>query len=103
MRCMFTGFIISLISGLVNFGFFTVMYFAKPEILDKAEKVSVEQFMNLEENKSKTETEMKEIRQRIHAQFTPGGSLLPTIFASFATCMIAAIFISAFVYTRNRQ
>ncbi|MCB9252796.1 MAG: DUF4199 domain-containing protein [Flavobacteriales bacterium] len=101
MRCMFTGFVISLISGLVNFGFFTGIYFAKPEILNKAEQVSISQYLSMPENKDKSEKELRDVKRQIHSQFTPGGSLLPTVFASFATCMIAAIFISAFVYTRS--
>lgn len=102
MRCMFTGFVISIVSGLVNFGFFTGMYFASPEILKRAESVSVQKYLEMPDTKKEKAEIIAKTKEKIHAQFTPGGSLLPTVFSSFVTCMISAIFIAAFVYTRSQ-
>ena len=44
MRCMFTGLMVSLINGLVNFGFFTILYFSSPEILVNPEQIAKQQF-----------------------------------------------------------
>jgi len=103
MRCMFTGFIISIIGGLVNFAFFTSFYFVSPDIITRAENVSKTQYLSSKEAKKETPERQSQILKGIHTQFTPGGSFLSTIFSSLITCMIASIFIAAFVYTRNND
>ena len=103
MRCMFTGFIIAIICGLVNFAFFTTWYLTSPQALEKAEKVSIAKYLEMEETKKEKPEIIEKVKKEIHSQFTPGGSLLPNLMSSFVTCMISAIFISAFVYTRSER
>jgi len=103
MRCMFSGFIIAIICGLVNFAFFTTWYLTNPKALEKAETVSIAKYLEMEETKKEKPEIIQKVKQEIHSQFTPGGSLLPNLMSSFVTCMISAIFISAFVYTRSER
>ena len=103
MRCMFTGFMVSLINGLVNFLFFTVIYFSTPTLLVKPEQIAKDQFRNNVEVAKDSTINMAEALDNIHKQFTPGGFLLPGMFTSFVFGMIAAIFVTAFVYTRTER
>ena len=103
MRCMFSGFMISLISGLVNFAFFTVFYFTKPDIISRAEAFSKESYIESEQAAKQTSEKREESLIELHNQFTPGGTLLPTIFESFVFCMMATVFIAAFIYTRSKE
>jgi len=103
MRCMFTGFIISIIAGLVQFAFYTTFYFARPEIIAKAEKISEQQFMADKEIKTLPADQQAQKLQRLQSQFKPGGTLLSTVFTFFLICMIEAVIIAAFAHTRSEE
>jgi len=103
MRCMFTGFMVSLINGLVNFISFTFLFFSKPEILVKPEQIAKTQFVKNSEIAKDTTINIVQAFDSIHKQFTPGGFLLPSIFTSVIFGILASIFITAFVYTRQAK
>lgn len=101
MRCMFTGFMVSLINGLVNFVCYTLMFFSSREILAKPEQIAKDQFINNVDIQKDTTINMVNAMESIHQQFTPGGFLLPSIFTSIIIGVLASIFVTAFVYTRT--
>ena len=103
MRCMFTGFMVSLINGLVNFLSFTILFFASPQILVKPEQIAKAQFKSNAEIAHDSTINMTKALESIHKQFTPGGFLLPSLFTSIIFGILASIFITAFVYTRPQK
>lgn len=103
MRCMFTGFMVSLINGLVNFIFFSIIFMSMPEILIKPEQIAKDQFTHNAEIARDTTINMQQALESIHQQFTPGGFLLPSIFTSVIFGILASIFVTAFVYTRSER
>ncbi|NUM31473.1 MAG: DUF4199 family protein [Bacteroidetes bacterium] len=101
MRSMFTGFMVSLINGIVNFIGFSLIYILSPHIFSKAEKVAQDIFVKNVQNSNDTSVNIPKALENIHLQFTPGGFLLPNMFTSFVIGMITAVFVTAFVYNRR--
>lgn len=103
MRSMFTGFMVSLINGIINFIGFTIIYFSFPAIFDKAEKIAKEIFINNVKTNQDTTVNIAKAIENIHLQFTPGGFLLPNMFTSFIIGMLTTVFVTAFVYNRIKN
>ncbi len=103
MRCMFTGFMVSLINGLVNFICYVVLFNSSRSILIKPEQIAKDQFMHNVEIQKDTTINMVQAMESIHQQFTPGGFLLPNLFTSLIFGLLMSIFITAFVYTRTER
>ncbi len=103
MRCMFTGFMVSLINGLVNFICFLILYSTSAHILIKPEQIAKNQFIHNAEIQKDSSINMVQAMESIHQQFTPGGFLLPSIFTSLIFGLLTSIFITAFVYTRTEK
>jgi hypothetical protein len=101
MRCMFTGFMVSIINGLINFICFTFIFFTSHDLLVKPEQIAKQQFKTNPDVLKDTTINMTKALENIHTQFTPGGFLLPSIFTSIIFGLLTSIFITAFVYTRN--
>lgn len=98
---MFTGFMVSLINGIVNFAGFSLIYLTSSDIFFKAEKVAKEIFVKNVQNSNDTTINIPKALENIHQQFTPGGFLLPSMFTSFVIGMLTAVFVTAFVYNRR--
>ncbi|MFM9943771.1 MAG: DUF4199 domain-containing protein [Bacteroidia bacterium] len=103
MRSMFTGFMVSLISALVNFVCYSIIYLSMPQMLVKPEKIAKEQFQTNPEVLKDTTINISKALENIHTQFTPGGFLLPSVFVSLIFGLLASIFVTAFVYTRTER
>ncbi len=101
MRCMFTGFIVSLINGLVYFIGFCIMYFGFPKMLVKPEQFSKEQFIKFAESQKDSTINIANALKGIHQQLTPGGFLIPSVIESVLIGLLVSIFVTAFVYTRS--
>lgn len=102
MRSMFTGFMVSIINGLVNFIGFSIIYLSFPTIFNNAEKAAKKVFVKNVESSNDTTVNIAKALDNIHLQFTPGGFLLPNMFTSFVIGMITAVFVTAFVYNRTK-
>ena len=101
MRSMFTGFMVSLINGIVNFIGFSAIYLSSPLIFNKAEKTAKEIFVNNVKTSNDTTVNLPKALENIHLQFTPGGFILPNMFTSFIIGMLTAVIVTAFVYNRR--
>lgn len=103
MRSMFTGFMVSLINGLVNFILFSLLFITSHDLLVKPEKIAKEQFIHNAEIQKDTSINISQAMESIHQQFTPGGFLLPNIFSSIIIGILVSIFVTAFVYSRTER
>lgn len=103
MRSMFTGFMVSLINGLVNFILFSLLFVSMPALLVKPEQIAKEQFVHNAEIQRDSSINIAKAMESIHQQFTPGGFLLPSLFSSVIIGILVSIFVTAFVYSRSER
>ncbi len=101
VRSMFTGFMVSFLSAIVSFVFYTIIYFNSGQILIKPEAIAKDQFVKNAEIAKDSTINMAQAFESIHQQFTPGGFLLPNLFTSLIFGILVSVFVTAFVYTRT--
>lgn len=70
---MFTGFMVSLINGLVNFILFSLLFVSMPALLVKPEQIAKDQFVHNAEIQRDSSINIAKAMESIHQQFTPGG------------------------------